>query len=210
MSDPIETFEHQGVTIEIHPDNDYGYHSDGPREYDNLGTILTFHRSGEYGDVQPEDFDWHDEVQASSASEAIEAFTRLLKEREGATVVIPVWRYTHSGMTIAAGPTNPFHCQWDSGLMGLIYDTPESRETIGTPEERIEEALLAEVETYDQYLRGDVYGYIVDPDGEADSCWGFYGMEDVKAEAEAIAVHIAAERERKADVHRKTMAVWRD
>lgn len=51
-----------------------------------------------------------------------------------------------------------------------------------TPErvEKIKEILRGEVEIYDQYLRGEVYGFIVeDDDGEhIDSCWGFYGDTD--------------------------------
>jgi hypothetical protein len=45
--------------------------------------------------------------------------------------------------------------------------------------------LAGEVKTFDQYLRGDVYGYVVtDPDGnEVDSCWGLYGIEDAEQEA---------------------------
>ncbi len=41
-----------------------------------------------------------------------------------------------------------------------------------------------EVETYDQYLRGEVYGYKIDGDG--DSCWGFYGQEECISEAKSI------------------------
>jgi hypothetical protein len=60
---------------------------------------------------------------------------------------------------------------------------------------RAREVIDAEVETYDQYLRGDVYGYILEKEvtveekcphcgevintytamEEVDSCWGFYG-----------------------------------
>lgn len=60
---------------------------------------------------------------------------------------------------------------------------------------RAREIIDAEVETYDQYLRGDVYGYILEKEvtveekcphcgevintytemEEVDSCWGFYG-----------------------------------
>jgi len=36
--------------------------------------------------------------------------------------------------------------------------------------------LLAELNEYDQYLQGDVWGYIVTENGEeTDSCWGFFG-----------------------------------
>ncbi len=41
----------------------------------------------------------------------------------------------------------------------------------------------AEVQTYDQYLRGEVYGYQIDEDG--DSCWGYYGIEDCLEEAKS-------------------------
>ena len=43
--------------------------------------------------------------------------------------------------------------------------------------ERLLVNLNGEVETYDQYLTGDIYGFKeVDSEGnEVDSCWGFYG-----------------------------------
>jgi hypothetical protein len=53
--------------------------------------------------------------------------------------------------------------------------------------------LEIEVKTYDQYLTGDVYGYVVkDPDGNCvESCWGFFGGDDVKQEATSVAKHCA-------------------
>jgi hypothetical protein len=100
--------------------------------------------------------------------------------------------------------TTGFHCPWDSGQVGFIYVSREKvREDFGwkritkAREQQILAYLKAEVETYDQYLRGDVYGFIVeerpaavfDADGktvdvdvdddelweQTDSCWGFYG-----------------------------------
>lgn len=52
-----------------------------------------------------------------------------------------------------------------------------------------EKYLKSEVETYDQYLTGDVYGYVIeDKEGEElDSCWGFYGEEYCLEEAKSIA-----------------------
>ena len=39
-----------------------------------------------------------------------------------------------------------------------------------------EQSLIGETDTYDCYLRGECYGYIVEKDGiEIDSCWGFLG-----------------------------------
>lgn len=57
--------------------------------------------------------------------------------------------------------------------------------------ERVTEYLKGEVETYDQYLTGDVYGYKVfkvenGEEEELDSCWGFYGQEDCMLEGVGI------------------------
>ena len=62
--------------------------------------------------------------------------------------------------------------------------------------------LRGEVEAFDQYLRGDVYGVIVqrvkrDEDGdevdteELDSCWGFYGLDYAREEAKQMGKHQA-------------------
>ena len=60
--------------------------------------------------------------------------------------------------------------------------------------ERAEKCLRSEVETYDDYLTGQVYGYIIeDENGEQlDSCWGFLGdykncLEEAKSSADYFA-----------------------
>ncbi|HQL49052.1 MAG TPA: hypothetical protein PLC09_10310, partial [Holophaga sp.] len=77
-------------------------------------------------------------------------------------------------------------CPWDSGQVGFIFATREKvLRAWGAKRmnERIRglalKALRSEVEEYDAYLTGDVYGYTVeDQDGEElDSCWGFVGLQ---------------------------------
>ena len=48
------------------------------------------------------------------------------------------------------------------------------------------QCLLAEVQVYDQYLTGDVWGYVIeDSDNrEVEFCWGFYGEDYCKTEGE--------------------------
>jgi hypothetical protein len=107
-------------------------------------------------------------------------------------VILPLYLYDHSGITISTGS---FSCPWDSGLVGVIVcdnDTIE-KEWAGD-RDRAEKCLQAEVEVYDQYLTGDVWGFIAeerdvdenaDPDElddnegweVTDSCWGFYGSD---------------------------------
>jgi hypothetical protein len=142
-------------------------------EFDNIGKMYCWHSRYNLGDKHnyesPEDFQESDEY-------------------KNAAVILPLYLYDHSGITISA---RPFSCPWDSGQVGYIFvDTPTIRKEWGKGKKAIEKArkyLLAEVETYDQYLTGDVWGYIVEDDNgnHLDSCWGFYGEEYCKQEAKS-------------------------
>ena len=177
---------------------------ESPRmEWDHFGIMACRHRHyllGDYKhDMTREVWDAYDRC----GNLAIVA--RWLRMFHGATVVLPLGLYDHSGISMYVGSgAHPFDSGgWDSGVVGLIFDTPEQRETWGftgddwgTPE-RIEEALRGEVKEYDQYLTGDVWGYVVERretwtngSGETmatweheDSLWGLYGSEYAKQEA---------------------------
>jgi hypothetical protein len=53
--------------------------------------------------------------------------------------------------------------------------------------------MRSEVETYDQYLTGHVFGYIVENgEGEQlDSCWGYFGEAHCVEEGRAVAACLA-------------------
>jgi len=68
---------------------------------------------------------------------------------------------------------------------------------------RAREIAEAEIKTFDAYLRGNVYGYIVDEDG--DSCWGFYSIEDAIDEAKNTIDYIV-KQERK--THFEQLKIW--
>ncbi len=95
-------------------------------------------------------------------------------------VILPLFLYDHSGITMR---TAPFDCPWDSGQVGWIYCDGETIEReFNGDRERAEKALRIDVEVYDAYISGNVYGFIVEEfDGddweEVDSCWGFYGND---------------------------------
>ena len=131
--------------------------------------------------------------------------------RFGDLIGMPVFAYVHSGSTIKAAETNPFRCEWDSGQSGFVYCTvAKGIEEFGTKRDQLNLAegkvrkgtaamraktlkcLIGEVATFDQYLQGDVYGYVIEVDGEEkNSCWGFYGLEYAKQEATSAAQHYA-------------------
>ena len=93
-------------------------------------------------------------------------------------VVLPIFMYDHSGITIR---TTPFDCPWDSDQIGWIYcDAERLRRDFAGDRDLAEKALESEVAVYDAYLTDSVYGFIVEKrDGDdwehVDSCYGFYG-----------------------------------
>jgi hypothetical protein len=95
--------------------------------------------------------------------------------------MLPLHLYDHSGITMS---TSGFSCPWDSGQVGWIYMPwmTAVREWSGTDEEiraKALDCLKAEVKEYDQFLTGDVWGYVIkdEDDEEGDACWGFYGLD---------------------------------
>ena len=148
------------MKLVIRPDH-YG---ESPRKWDNLGTIAHVHSRYNLGEERYSD----------------EHRTRKFREEN---IILPVYLYDHSGITIN---TTGFSCPWDSGQVGIIYVSRERvRKEYGWKaiskkrEERIKDQLRGEIETFDQYLTGDVYGFeLLDDSGEEiDTCWGFYGYD---------------------------------
>lgn len=118
-------------------------------------------------------------------------------------LIKPLYLYDHGGITISTGS---FSCPWDSGQVGYIYMTPATiAHEWGGDRQKAEACLDAEVNEYDQYIRGDVWGYtILGEDGEDmgrldDSCWGFFGQEYCIEEAKQSAEHIRSELDKMAD-----------
>ena len=158
-----------------------------PRSLDytdcNLGAMICFHSRynlGDEHDYDKDDYSGWDELRK-----------QLIKDYRN-DIILSLYLYDHSGITIN---TTGFSCRWDSGQVGfIILDRAQLLKTHGTKritkafKEKLFDYLKAEVETYDQYLTGDVYGYIVEDEdeNEVDSCWGYYGYEYAKEEGEAV------------------------
>jgi len=174
----MEKYERNGLTVSI----EYDTGPESPREWDNLGVMVCSHKRYNLGDeqVDPDDYDnnWED-------------LEKYLRDERNAVVVLPLGLYDHSGITMYVGDS---HDRFDGGQVGFIYcDQKAVDQYGGTPEENLEnteKALRGEVKDYDQFLRGDVYGYIVTnprTGEEVDSLWGIYGIEYAKDEANSAA-----------------------
>ena len=155
---------------------------ESPREWDNLGIMICRHSRYDLGDEQlPKSFDG-----------TFEEFKEYLIKKRDAVVILPLNLYDHSGISISTTSEYPFNCQWDSSRIGYIFATRRvilkeftvkkiSKKLI----ERVTEILKGEVETYNQYLTGDIYGFNMielkncslghEHEDIIDSCWGYYG-----------------------------------
>lgn len=195
----VETIETKNFIAEIQ----YDETPCNPRtEWDNLCTMIMRGNRYNLGDEN------HTvDMDECESWEEVEALIR--KEYGRDCLMLPIYIYDHSGITIS---TSPFSCRWDSGRVGTIV---VSRATLRkelnwgrVTKERYEKAmgyLEGEVETYNQYLTGDVYGYEIykkDENGDKDenefddSCWGYFGIEHVREDAQSMLNHCQ-------DVHNK-------
>jgi hypothetical protein len=155
------------ITVKIERDPD----PMNPRtEYDNAGIMACWHNRYTLGDVQPkcEPTEWLED-----------------NAPEG-SVVLPLFLYDHSGITMSTGA---FSCSFDSGQVGVIVADPETiQKEWNGDREAAEKYLKGSVELYDQFLRGECYGFTIESTGDdceccgvtpepehVDSCWGFFG-----------------------------------
>ena len=161
MNNAILEKEYKGYTVKIFVD-------DNPinpvEDFDMFGKMICFHNRYNLG--HSHDF-------------TTESFQEFLQENKNNIVSLPLYFYDHSGITMRI---TPFSCQWDSGQVGVIYVTKENIKkefnvkniTKGIME-KVLNLLKAEVETYNKYLTGQIYGYqILKGEDVEDSCWGYY------------------------------------
>jgi hypothetical protein len=171
MSNKIQTIElPDGGTFELYADSD----AESPREWGNVGKMFCFHkryRLGDKHDYRDGDYSGWDD------------FKKQLERDHDVLEILPLSMYDHSGITIS---TTPFSCPWDSGQIGFILaDKDDVRKAFQVKRitarirKSVHDGLVGEVKAYDQYLQGDVYGFILkDADGEdGESCWGFFGLD---------------------------------
>ncbi len=172
-------------------------------DFDNLGTMVCFHNRMTLGDTDhgfssPDDF-----------------MDYWRENKKDIPVILPIFAYEHGGITISTGRGYPFNDMFDSGQVGYIFVTRDtlkkeysSKIITKKIKEKAARVLQGEIEEYDQYLTGDVYGYQLfrldpsnfaedeefdsdcdDPEDygeELDSCWGFYGIDSVKEEVNSM------------------------
>jgi hypothetical protein len=192
----FETFEHAGYTYELHTDEEPA----SPAEWDNLGELVAF-------DPLWREYRFAERNTTSEEDEALERggfkmLARYLRMTQGITAV--PFRYADHGSNGAR--IYPERTDTESAA-GFIYTTDARVDELAGTDAQYHErewilnALHAELQTWNDYVEGNVVGYVVrSPDGRVlDSVWGFYPEEgndvysEVRDEARASAEYHASE-----------------
>lgn len=169
MIDAIDTQEYKGYTIKVYPDDN----PINPRENDNLGTMVCFHRRYNLGDkhnLDSGDFNGWQEI-----------YNYIRDELQG-YIILPLYLYDHSGISMSTNRSYPYNDQWDAGQVGFIYISKADicreysvKRISPQLKDRVTDYLISEIKAYDNYIQGNVYGYVIeDQEGNNfDSCWGY-------------------------------------
>jgi len=151
-----KTIKYKNHNINIFHDED----AQSPKDWGDKNLFLiAYHREF---DVRNDDIITHDELS--------EWFEGNKIKQQKTYHIFPLTAYIHSGVSLSLCNTKwPFNDQWDSCTIGAVLASKKEFET----KNKARQASLNLIEEWNQYISGEVFGYVIDEDG--DSCWGFYG-----------------------------------
>jgi hypothetical protein len=151
---PIHTETYRGYEIDIIPDA----HAERPDAWgDDNSFLVGFHRQF---------------YVTTTAVQKPEEIAAMQKTHH----VLPLEAYIHSGVVLALAKSAqaarfPDRC-WDVSLLGAVLVSKKEAKTKSTARAYAHSL----VETWNDYLSGNVYGYKITKDGElVESVWGYYG-----------------------------------
>jgi len=168
MNDITHTEEYKGMTINVYPDFDVT----SPEEWGNEDVCF-----------------WNREISVDNKHINKNVFGAYIKHEdfdeykdEAKEVAKKFWifgvdAYIHSGISLSLHGTG-YRCKWDtSDYVGCVIVAKKEARL----QEKAEKIARGIIETWNDYVQGNVYGYsCIDPvTGESfGGCWGFYG--DIK------------------------------
>jgi len=185
MQEAIEIRKYKNKEIRVYHDED----KEDPRTWDSLGKMICFHKSynlGDKTDLSYKSFNNWEELEEH------------IRKHENGILLIPLRLYDHSGISMSTSNSHPYNCRWDSGQVGFIFTTKEKiKEYLGVKkvtkksEKKAIEILENEVKTYDKFLTGEIYRFVVIEKSTCkeckhtheeviNSCGGFFTIDDMK------------------------------
>lgn len=170
--EPIKQIEYKDCKINIYQDE----HCESPNDWEDEDVFLVYdHRDFT---VKRDRF-YPEEIQRNIVKKAREynIDNSYLEEY----YIFPVSAYIHSGISLSlSNEEYPFTSIWDTSMKGFVLVLKNCKEDtfdINVNEEEAKDKAENLIKTWNQYLSGDVYGYMVEtPNGEEQGgCWGYYG-----------------------------------
>jgi hypothetical protein len=160
--------------------------SESPRQWDNLGQFLT--RSTRYVESELE-------TALDFSDYTLDELEKAL-EKQG-YICERVSVYDHSGVSVYIGAPC---CRWDSGYIGLyVVNKARAREWFNVKrisrrlKDKIKESMIAEVNTFNNWINGNVFEFNLFKNGEhVDSCGGFIADSWLEA-VEDMSDHIGVD-----------------
>lgn len=155
----IEKIAYKGHVINIFQDEDY---NETPNDWGDGVTLVHYHR------------DFTIEAKKLISGHELESWYNGEKiEQEKTHYIFPVSALIHSGVWLSLSDTFASDGGgWDTSHVGaLLVDKKEAKSRKDAY--RIASGTL---QVWNDLLSGNVYGYVIDEDG--DSCWGFIGDKD--------------------------------
>lgn len=159
---------------------------ESPREWCNLGKFIAI--SSRYR--SPDNDEYFIEVVKNTAEEATsqENHIELIKEAiendtdETVALIVPICKYEHSGISYSIGTKRGF--DYSNNGFYIVMQSGIDKLGVDNTEENLLSIIESEIETYNKYANGEVYGFqLFDENGDfEDSCWGFYDIEDIRGE----------------------------
>ncbi len=193
----VETKTYRGHNITI----EYDESPFDPRKDDNLTEIHCMSTSqynlGEVGHPNAEDFN-----------------LMLSEAHRQNDFVVKVFAYIHSGIALSLAPFHgrlaQGHAEFDSGCSGVIIIRRKKmlaefggKKWTKKLRQRAYDICEADIKTFQSYINGEVYGFIIDDDGE--SCWGFYSTEEA-IDAAKESIDCTVQKDTKS--HFEQMKIW--
>jgi hypothetical protein len=178
----LEVIPYKGYTINIYQDEDPG---NPMTEWDNLGSIVAWHRNY---DLCTLDVSTNGREQKDLHFPTPDDFKEWLTENP--SIVLPLFLFDHSGISVSTSSAHYRMCDsagWDWGQVGWVFCTKKKvrseygRRRISTKVLALaEEVMRSQVNDFDKYLTGQVYGYTIENHAgeDVESCWGFYLGDD--------------------------------
>ena len=152
-----------------------------PRNWSNLSKMIFTGGQEHLGDKHEVDFDYSFDSRQEFITWGEEIVRKHFKD---VAVCYAVHMYKHSGESISIDYSGLYANRWDSGTIGFVIVTKEDirkeyniKRVTKKYIDKCENIVRGEIETLNQYISGEVYGYVVEDEDEniIDSCYGFFG-----------------------------------